>query len=87
MLTNYLYLNEDHFCLFRYNEEKVKELEVKVRNLEMDLNAEEQKKESARNQFHDFVRRLSVALGADISDYAHVSPETLVHKATELVQV
>nr|CAH7715458.1 unnamed protein product [Callosobruchus chinensis] len=70
----------------RYNEEKVKELEARVRNLEMDLSAEEQKKESARLQLQDFVRRLSIALGADISDYSHVSPETLVHKATELVQ-
>ncbi|CAH1965693.1 unnamed protein product [Acanthoscelides obtectus] len=70
----------------RYNEEKVKELEARVRNLEMDLSGEEQKKESARLQLQDFVRRLSIALGADISDYSHVSPETLVHKATELVQ-
>lgn len=53
----------------------------------MDLSAEEQKKESAQHQFQDFVRRLSVAIGTDISDYAHISPETLVHKATELVQV
>lgn len=53
----------------------------------MDLSAEEQKKESARHQFQDFVRRLSVALGTDVTDYTHVSPETLVHKATELVQV
>lgn len=73
--------------LFRYNEERVKELESKIRNLEMDLNAEEQKKESARHHFQDFVRRLSVALGTELSDYAHTSPETLVHKATELVQV
>lgn len=53
----------------------------------MDLSAEEQKKDAARHQFQDFVRRLSVALGADITDYTHISPETLVHKATELVQV
>ncbi|XP_049825664.1 coiled-coil domain-containing protein 170 [Aethina tumida] len=70
----------------RYQEEKAKELEVKVRNLELDLNAQEQKKESARLQLQDFVRRLSVALGSDIIDTSHVSPETLVHKATELVQ-
>ncbi|KAG5886628.1 hypothetical protein JTB14_013075 [Gonioctena quinquepunctata] len=63
-----------------------KELEAKVRNLEMDLSSEEQKKESARLQLQDFVRRLSVALGADLLDYAHISPESLVHKASELVQ-
>ncbi|KAJ8953106.1 hypothetical protein NQ318_013450 [Aromia moschata] len=70
----------------RYNEEKVKELEAKARNLEIDLHAEEQKKESARLHFQDFVRRLSVALGTDVIDSAHISPEALVHKATELVQ-
>uniref|UniRef100_V5FY46 Coiled-coil domain-containing protein n=1 Tax=Anoplophora glabripennis TaxID=217634 RepID=V5FY46_ANOGL len=70
----------------RYNEEKVKELESKVRNLELDLHAEEQKKEAARLQFQDFVRRLSVALGSDLLDYPHISPESLVHKASELVQ-
>ncbi|CAG9761995.1 unnamed protein product [Ceutorhynchus assimilis] len=68
----------------RYSEEKAKELESKVRHLEIALNAEEQKKETARLQFHDFVRRLSVALGADFSETS--SPEALVHKASELVQ-
>lgn len=71
----------------RYNEEKVKELESKLRSLELDLNAEEQKKEAARLQFQDFVRRLSVALGSDLLDYTHISPDSLVHKASELVQV
>nr|XP_023011996.1 coiled-coil domain-containing protein 170 isoform X1 [Leptinotarsa decemlineata] len=70
----------------RYNEEKVKELESKVRNLELDLSSEEQKKDSARLQLQDFVRRLSIALGADLLDYSHISPESLVHKASELVQ-
>ncbi|XP_076273754.1 coiled-coil domain-containing protein 170 isoform X2 [Rhynchophorus ferrugineus] len=70
----------------RYNEEKAKELEGKVRHLEIELNAEEQKKESARIQFQDFVRRLSVALGTDIIDNVAVSSEALVHKASELVQ-
>ncbi|KAJ8922565.1 hypothetical protein NQ315_007595 [Exocentrus adspersus] len=70
----------------RYAEDKVKELESKLRNLEIDLNAEEQKKEAARAQFQDFVRRLAVALGSDILDYTHISPESLVLKASELVQ-
>lgn len=55
--------------------------------MELDLSAQEQKKDSARLHLQDFVRRLAVALGTDISDYAHISPETLVHKASELVQV
>ncbi|XP_066252441.1 coiled-coil domain-containing protein 170 isoform X3 [Euwallacea similis] len=70
----------------RYNEEKAKELESKVRHLEIELSAEEQKKDSARQQFQDFVRRLSVALGADIVDSSNITPEGLVHKAAELVQ-
>lgn len=38
-------------------------------------------------QFQDFVRRLSIALGADFADYAHVSLELLIQKASELIQV
>ncbi|XP_030767167.1 coiled-coil domain-containing protein 170-like [Sitophilus oryzae] len=70
----------------RYNEEKAKEMESKVRHLELELLAEEKKKEAARTQFQDFVRRLSVALGADIIDSSSVSTEALVLKASELVQ-
>lgn len=71
----------------KYHEDKVKELEKKVRSLEHDLSSEEQKKETARNSFQDFVRRLAIALGSDIAESSHMSPETLVHKASELVQV
>lgn len=71
----------------RYQEDKAKELEKKVRTLELDVAAEEQKKEASRNAFQDFVRRLAVALGSDISESNHMSPESLVHKASELVQV
>lgn len=71
----------------RYQEEKAKDLEKKLRSLELDLAAEEQKKEAARNAFQDFVRRLAVALGSDIAESTHFSPESLVHKASELVQV
>lgn len=71
----------------KYHEDKVKELEKKVRSLELDLSSEEQKKEAARNSFQDFVRRLAIALGSDIVESSHMSPETLVHKASELVQV
>ncbi|KAK9891617.1 hypothetical protein WA026_015581 [Henosepilachna vigintioctopunctata] len=70
----------------KYNEEKIKELEQKLRNTEMDLASQEQKKEAARLQMQDFIRRLCVALGSDISESTHMSPEALVHKASELVQ-
>ncbi|KAK5643627.1 hypothetical protein RI129_007472 [Pyrocoelia pectoralis] len=71
---------------YRYTEEKSKDLEKKVRSLELDLSAEEQKKDSARTAFHDLVRRLSIALGADITEGTHLSTEALIHKASELVQ-
>lgn len=71
----------------RYYEEKVKDLEKKLRSLEIECHNEEQQKENARSQFHDLVRRLSVALDAEFCDTTHThSPETLIIKASELVQ-
>ncbi|CAH1110880.1 unnamed protein product [Psylliodes chrysocephalus] len=70
----------------RYNEEKNLELESKIRRLEFEVNSNEQKKETLKMQFQDFVRRLSIALGADFADYAHVSLELLIQKASELIQ-
>ncbi|XP_032515440.2 coiled-coil domain-containing protein 170 isoform X3 [Danaus plexippus] len=71
----------------RYCEEKIKDLEKKVRSLELECHNEEQQKENARCQFHDLVRRLSVALDSDFCDTAHThSPESLIIKASELVQ-
>lgn len=72
---------------YRYCEEKSKDLEKKLRSLELDLSSEEQKKEAAKLAFHDLVKRLSIALGIEISDITHLTIESLVHKATELVQV
>lgn len=70
----------------KYQEDKIKEMEKKLHCIEMDLNAEEQKKESARHSYHDLVRRMSAALGVESCD-GHFSAESIVHKATELVQV
>lgn len=71
----------------RYCEEKIKDLEKKLRSLEMECHNEEQMKENARCQFHDLVRRLSAALGAEFCDTTHThSPESLIIKAAELVQ-
>ncbi|CAG9578735.1 unnamed protein product [Danaus chrysippus] len=71
----------------RYCEEKIKDLEKKLRSLELECHNEEQQKENARCQFHDLVRRLSVALDSDFCDTTHThSPESLIIKASELVQ-
>lgn len=71
----------------RYYEEKIKDLEKKLRSLELECSSEEQQKENARCQFHDLIRRLSVALEVDFCDNTHAhSPETLIIKASELVQ-
>lgn len=71
----------------RYCEEKVKDLEKKLRSLELECHNEEQLKENARCQFHDLVRRLSAALDAEFCDATHThSPESLIIKAAELVQ-
>lgn len=71
----------------RYYEEKLKDFEKKYRSLELECSNEEQQKENARCQFHDLVRRLSVALETDFCDTGHThSPETLIIKASELVQ-
>ncbi|XP_045532952.1 coiled-coil domain-containing protein 170 [Pieris brassicae] len=71
----------------RYCEEKMKDLEKKLRSLELDCHNEEQQKENARCQFHDLIRRLSVALDVEFCDTTHThSPESLIIKAAELVQ-
>ncbi|XP_072939058.1 coiled-coil domain-containing protein 170 [Epargyreus clarus] len=71
----------------RYHEEKIKDLEKKLRSLEIECHNEEQQKENARCQFHDLIRRLSAALETDFCDTTHThSPESLIIKAAELVQ-
>lgn len=71
----------------RYYEDKIKDMEKKLRSLELECHNEEQQKENARCQFHDLVRRMSAALDADFCDTTHThSPESLIIKAAELVQ-
>lgn len=70
----------------KYQEDKLKEFEKKTRHLEMELSEEEQKKECARNNLQELVRRLSVALGFDCFDAPHLLGEALIHKASDLVQ-
>lgn len=71
----------------RYCEEKIKDLEKKLRSLELECHNEEQQKENSRCQYHDLIRRLSAALDSDFCDTTHThSPESLIIKAAELVQ-
>ncbi|XP_017783132.1 PREDICTED: coiled-coil domain-containing protein 170 isoform X2 [Nicrophorus vespilloides] len=68
----------------RYHEDRAKELEKKLRVVELDLNSEEQKKDNARMTLQDLIRRLSISLGCEVCDGS--SSETLIHKANELMQ-
>ncbi|KAL2741248.1 coiled-coil domain-containing protein 170 isoform X3 [Vespula maculifrons] len=70
----------------KYHEEKVRECEKKIRQLEHNLSEEIQLKERARLNLQDFVRRLAHALNVEYCETAHHSPEVVIHKAEELVQ-
>ncbi|KAL2740257.1 coiled-coil domain-containing protein 170 isoform X3 [Vespula squamosa] len=70
----------------KYHEEKIKEYEKKIRQLEHNLSEEIQLKERARLNLQDFVRRLAHALNVEYCETAHHSPEVVIHKAEELVQ-
>ncbi|XP_015172128.1 PREDICTED: coiled-coil domain-containing protein 170 [Polistes dominula] len=70
----------------KYHEEKVREYEKKIRQLEHNLSEEIQLKERARLNLQDFVRRLAHALNVEYCETVHHSPEVVIHKAEELVQ-
>ncbi|XP_012541486.1 coiled-coil domain-containing protein 170 isoform X2 [Monomorium pharaonis] len=70
----------------KYHEEKVREYDKKIRQLEHNISEEIQLKERARLNLQDFVRRLAHALNAEYCETAHHSPEMVIHKAEELVQ-
>jgi hypothetical protein len=55
--------------------------------LELECNSEEAMKEAQRKAMQDLVRRLSSALGTDYSETMLSSPDGLIHKASDLVQV
>lgn len=61
-------------------------MEQKLRNLELECNSQEQKKEAARNALQDLVRRLSISLAVDCCEGVHMNPDTLILKASEIVQ-
>ncbi|XP_063990286.1 coiled-coil domain-containing protein 170 isoform X2 [Diachasmimorpha longicaudata] len=70
----------------KYHEEKHREYEKKICQLEHHMSEEIEMKERARMSLHDFVRRLAHALNSEFCDSTHHSPELVIHKAEELVQ-
>ncbi|XP_068085256.1 coiled-coil domain-containing protein 170 [Anabrus simplex] len=70
----------------RYQEEKIREMEKKIRSLELECNSEESQKDANRKALIDLIRRLSGALGLEYTEAMISSPESLIHKAAELVQ-
>ncbi|KAK2576999.1 hypothetical protein KPH14_011961 [Odynerus spinipes] len=70
----------------KYHEDKVREYEKKIRQLEHNLSEEIQLKERARLNLQDFARRLAHALNVEYCETTHRSPEVVIHKAEELVQ-
>ncbi|XP_071453834.1 coiled-coil domain-containing protein 170 [Hetaerina americana] len=70
----------------RYQGDRIKDLEQKVRTLEIECTSEGKMKETSRRAMQDFVSRLSNALGSEILDSSISSPESLVLRASELVQ-
>ncbi|XP_071646581.1 uncharacterized protein [Temnothorax longispinosus] len=70
----------------KYHEEKVREYDKKIRQLEHNISEEIQLKERARLNLQDFVRRLAHALNVEYCETAHHSSEMVIHKAEELVQ-
>ncbi|XP_048505346.1 coiled-coil domain-containing protein 170 isoform X4 [Athalia rosae] len=70
----------------KYHEDKAREYEKKIRQLEHNITEEVQLKERARLNLQDFVRRLAHSLGVEYCDGSHHGSDVVVHKAEELVQ-
>lgn len=71
----------------KYHEDRAKDLEKKLRALELECSNEEQMKDNVRSQLQDLVRRLSASLGTEFCESAHAhSPESIIMRASELVQ-
>lgn len=69
----------------RYQNEKIKEIELKMNHLDMERGTEEQNKKFIQRNMIDVVKRLATSLGAEPIEYT--SAETITHKASELIQV
>ncbi|XP_054002966.1 coiled-coil domain-containing protein 170 isoform X3 [Hylaeus anthracinus] len=70
----------------KYHEERIREYEKKIRQLEQNLAEEIQQKERARASLQECARKLAHALNVDYCDTAHPSLELVIHKAEELAQ-
>ncbi|XP_076389822.1 coiled-coil domain-containing protein 170 isoform X2 [Megachile rotundata] len=70
----------------KYHEEKVRECDKKIRQLEQAVSEEIQSKERIRSNFQEFTRKLAHALNVEYRESVHPSPETVVHKMEELLQ-
>nr|XP_012147432.1 PREDICTED: coiled-coil domain-containing protein 170 isoform X1 [Megachile rotundata] len=70
----------------KYHEEKVRECDKKIRQLEQAVSEEIQSKERIRSSFQEFTRKLAHALNVEYRESVHPSPETVVHKVEELLQ-
>lgn len=71
----------------KYHEDKAKDLEKKLRALELECSNEEQMKDNFKGQLQDLVRRLSASLGTEFCESSHAhSPESIIIRASELVQ-
>ena len=69
----------------RYQNEKIKEIEMKMNHLDMERSTEEQNKKYTQRNMIEVVNRLASAMGAEPTDCRGV--EAVTHKATELIQV
>lgn len=69
----------------RSADERSKELLAKIQHLENHLATEESQKEQARNQLNEFLRRLSISLGMEACENAHLTPECVVGRVEELM--
>ena len=58
-----------------------------MRALELECHSEETLKEAEHKAMQDLVRRLSTALGTEYSESMLSSPDGLIHKTSELVEV
>ncbi|KAK0089653.1 hypothetical protein PV325_006076 [Microctonus aethiopoides] len=70
----------------KYHEEKHREYEKKIRQMEHHMAEEIDLKERARLNLQDLVRRLAHALNSEFCDNKYHSSEMVIHKAEELVQ-
>ncbi|XP_061930352.1 coiled-coil domain-containing protein 170 isoform X2 [Apis cerana] len=70
----------------RYHEEKVRECEKRIRQLEQEALDERESKERARSSFQEFAGKLAGALTVEYREPVHPSAELVSQKVEELVQ-